>query len=187
MNCHGIFTVQLEEIAEVLDRIDAETFETLAESIVDAPRVFLSGKGRSGFVMQGFTMRLMHLGKSAFLLGDPITPPVAADDLLVLGSASGTTSSLVSAAEKSKDLGSRLACVTIDPDSTLGVMADLVVTVPASSPKASKKANVVNSSQPMGTLFEQALALLCDALVVRLMQRINVDAQTMFKRHANVE
>ena len=139
MNCHEIFTDQLEEIADVLDRVDAETFETLTEAIANAPRVFLSGKGRSDFVMQGFTMRLMHLGKSAFLLGDPITPPVAADDLLVLGSASGTTASLVSAAEKSKDLGSRLACVTIDPDSTLGLIADLVVTVPASSPKALRK------------------------------------------------
>lgn len=187
MNCHEIFTDQLKEITEVLGRIDARTFETLAEAIADAPRVFLSGKGRSGFVMQGFTMRLMHLGKTAFLLGDPITPPVAADDLLMLGSASGTTSSLVSAAEKSRDLGGKLACVTVDPDSTLGQMADLVLTVPASSPKASKKAAVVSSFQPMGTLFEQSLALVCDALVVRLMQQIDVDAQTMFERHANIE
>lgn len=187
MDCHEIFTDQLKEIADVLGRIDAEILEVLAGAIADAPRVFLSGKGRSGFVMQGFAMRLMHLGKSAFLLGDPITPPVAADDLLVLGSASGTTSSLVSAAERARDLESKLVCVTIDPDSALGRMADVVVTVPASSPKAPEKAAVVSSFQPMGTLFEQALALICDALIVRLMQRIDVDAQTMFERHANIE
>ena len=43
------------------------------------------------------------------------------------------------------------------------------------------------SSQPMGSLFEQSLFLLLDALIVMLMEKRDVNADEMFDRHANLE
>jgi D-arabinose 5-phosphate isomerase GutQ len=43
------------------------------------------------------------------------------------------------------------------------------------------------SSQPMGSLFEQGMFLLLDALIVMLMEKRDVNADEMFDRHANLE
>jgi D-arabinose 5-phosphate isomerase GutQ len=39
----------------------------------------------------------------------------------------------------------------------------------------------------MGTLFEQSMFILCDSLILGLMQRTGVNAAQMFERHANLE
>ena len=39
----------------------------------------------------------------------------------------------------------------------------------------------------MGSLFEQSLLILCDSLILTLMQRTGVDAAQMLQRHANLE
>jgi 6-phospho-3-hexuloisomerase len=41
--------------------------------------------------------------------------------------------------------------------------------------------------QPLGTLFEQALLILNDLIILDLMQRMDVDAAQMAERHANLE
>jgi 6-phospho-3-hexuloisomerase len=39
----------------------------------------------------------------------------------------------------------------------------------------------------MGSLFEQSLLLVLDAVVLKLMQKQGTDAAAMFSRHANLE
>jgi 6-phospho-3-hexuloisomerase len=94
---------------------------------------------------------------------------------------------VVVSAQAAEQFGARLAVLTIDRRSMLGELADLVVEVPASSPKLEGRGRGAVSVQPLGTLFEQALALTCDALVSGLMRRLGVSEQAMFARHANVE
>ncbi len=43
------------------------------------------------------------------------------------------------------------------------------------------------SVQPLGTLFEQSMLILCDSLVLALMRRTGVSAAQMFAHHANLE
>ena len=43
------------------------------------------------------------------------------------------------------------------------------------------------SVQPLGTLFEQSLLILCDSLILELMQRSGIGAAQMLERHANLE
>jgi len=50
-----------------------------------------------------------------------------------------------------------------------------------------KYIDVVESMQPMGSLFEQSLSILLDAVVIMLMQRHKLNANDMFRRHANLE
>ena len=76
--------------------------------------------------------------------------------------------------------------VTIDPSSPIGQLADFVIRVPAPSPKASGGGES-SSVQPMGSLFEQSLFILLDALIVMLMEKREINAADMFGRHANLE
>lgn len=181
-----LFLTQTGELAEALSRVDGKSLNALTDAIAGAPHVLLAGRGRSGLVMQGFAMRLMHMDKDAYVLGDATTPATQRDDLLIIGSGSGTTPSLVAASQRATHIGARQALITINPDSTIARNADIVVRIPAPSPKADD-AESITSVQPMGSLFEQAMGLICDAMIIRLMQVMNVSAEQMFARHANIE
>ncbi|MCG6198002.1 SIS domain-containing protein, partial [Anoxybacillus sp. LAT_38] len=68
----------------------------------------------------------------AYVVGETVTPTFEKDDLLIIGSGSGETKSLVSMATKAKSIGGAVAAVTIFPESTIGQLADLVITLPGS-------------------------------------------------------
>jgi 6-phospho-3-hexuloisomerase len=53
----------------------------------------------------------MHMGVAAHMLGDAATPNCGAGDLLLVGSGSGSTASLVSNAARAKALGATVALV----------------------------------------------------------------------------
>ena len=137
--------------------------------------------------MRALAMRLMHFGKKVFVVGDVTTPAIARDDLLLIGSGSGSTGSLQVMAHRARSAGAKILLITIVPNSPIGQLADCVIRVPAPSTKAKDATETVKSVQPMGSLFEQALFLLGDALVLSLMEKHGIDSDRMFTRHANLE
>ncbi|MCC8166931.1 MAG: 6-phospho-3-hexuloisomerase [Planctomycetes bacterium] len=177
----------LDELSSLYARMDDAGVATLVEWLRDESAVFIGGAGRSGLLLRCFAMRLMHMGMRVHFLGDTLTPAAVAGDVLLVGSGSGETESLVAAMRKADRLGLRKALVTTRPDSTMGRMADVVVTLPAPPPKGGGHAEAVTSSQPMGNLFEQGMFLFLDALVMELMAAEAIDSPTMFTRHANLE
>lgn len=193
MNVRELALAVHAETGRALAAVDPAEVERLLERIAGAKRVFLAGAGRSGLAVRAFAMRLMHLGLEAHVLGEVTTPAIAAGDLLVVGSGSGETASLAAAARKARSLGATVALLTIHPASTIGRESAAVVRIPAVTPKAAAAAaavaaeGTVQSIQPMGSLFEQALWLLFDTLVMALMERSGTDASRMFARHANLE
>ena len=62
---------------------------------------------------KSFAMRMMHMGIDAYVIGETVTPNFEKDDILIIGSGSGETKSLVSMAEKAKSIGGTIAAVTI--------------------------------------------------------------------------
>jgi len=175
------------EIDQCLRAVSPEQFDAAVEAIDAAGRVFVAGAGRTGLVMRALAMRLMHLGKTVHVVGDVTTPGIREGDLLVIGSGSGTTGSLRIQAEKAKGIGADILLLTIMSHSPIGTIAEMVVQIPAPSPKADDAANTVESIQPMGSLFEQCLLLLGDFLILALMQRNQQNSDEMFTRHANLE
>lgn len=174
------------ELKNSMERVnDAET-EALVDALLAARAIFLAGAGRSGLMIKAFAMRLMHMGFNAYVVGETVTPNIGAGDLLLIGSGSGETASLVSMANKARKLGARVALATIFPRSSIGSGADVVVAIPAPTPKAKTDAGV-SSIQPMGSLFEQSLLLVLDAVILRLMEKKGLDSDAMFGRHANLE
>ncbi|TVX96247.1 6-phospho-3-hexuloisomerase [Cohnella terricola] len=174
------------ELQRVFALIRKEQTEILMQSILKADRVFVAGAGRSGLMMRAFAMRMMHLGLNVYVVGETTTPNISQGDLLIVGSGSGATGSLVHMAERAKKYQAGVALITIYPESPIGRIADHIVEIAASTPKSEQKAASV-SVQPMGSLFEQVLLLYLDWLVMQGMVAKNKDEGQMFARHANLE
>lgn len=176
----------LGELKGTLGKIDEGQAAQFAQMVHEAPRIFLAGCGRSGLMVRAFAMRCMHMGKTAYVLGDVTTPSIRKGDLLVIASGSGETESLVSHANKAKKLGAKIATVTIYPRATIGRMADCAVWINAPTAKSEEETGV-SSIQPMGSLFEQSLLLFLDGAIVRMMELSGISSEEMFKNHANLE
>lgn len=175
----------LAELQQVLLSVDDTQAEALCGAILAAPKIFVAGSGRSGLSSKAFAMRLMHMGFSVYVIGEIVTPSFHEGDLLIVCSGSGETQGQIIMAQKAKAFGGKLAHVTIAPGSTIGAMADLELFIKAPTPKLSKQG--VDSIQPMASLFEQCLLLTLDILIVKLMHKKGMAAETMFGRHVNLE
>lgn len=179
----------LDELRRTLNQISCDEIDSLVREVTGARRVFVAGAGRSGLAMRSFAMRLAHLGLTVHVVGETTSPAVRSGDLLLIGSGSGVTDRLVHYAGKAAEAGARVAAATADPASPAARLADVVVVIPAPTPKSSKEAigQEQRSGQPMGTLFEQSLGVLLDACVMLLMARLDETGRSMFARHANLE
>src|SRR5690242_18419180 len=83
------------EQVEAIARVDDRAVGALLLAIETANAIFLLGEGRSGLVGRMFAMRLMHLGKQAYVVGETITPAIGRGDLLIAISGSGETGAVV--------------------------------------------------------------------------------------------
>ncbi|SHS25193.1 3-hexulose-6-phosphate isomerase [Mycobacteroides abscessus subsp. abscessus] len=174
------------ELTSVIESIDQSQFEEVTNYIMNAPRIYVKGVGRSGFMMEAFAMRLMHLGFNVHIIGSATTPGANEGDLLIVGTGSGETGSLITYATKAKKLGLKMITLTSFMDSTLGEMADAVLQISTPTPKSTKTSEV-SSVQPMGTLFEQSLLICLDLLILDLMESQSTSVDQMFGNHANLE
>jgi 6-phospho-3-hexuloisomerase len=177
----------LAEVAACVRQVSIEDLARAAELVEFCPRIFVAGAGRSGLCMRALGMRLMHLGKTVHVVGETTTPSIAATDLLILGSGSGRTISLLAMAGQAQRREAKILLFTTDATSPLAELANHRVVIPAPSLKTSAGISGLVSVQPMGSLFEQSLLILCDSLILGLMQRTGVSAAQMLERHANLE
>jgi 6-phospho-3-hexuloisomerase len=174
----------ITELTVSLSQVDEESLARAVDLLEKKERIFVTGAGRSGLCMSAFGNRLMHLGKQAHILGERTTPSAHPGDLLVIGSGSGKTKGLVTAAEKAIELDLEILLITTDLNSPLASLAAHKILIPAPSlDQQSERSSI----QPMGTLFEQTLLILSDILILRLMKRLNVSVDEMRQRHANLE
>ncbi len=186
MNNRDYASVVLNELHHTLSKIDIQKANEFVELVDQAQEVFCAGAGRSGFQVKGFAMRLMHMGINSYVVGETCTPNIRENGLLVICSGSGETKSLVNHANKAKEVGAKIALITINPESTIARLADVVVEISAPSPKSAKQGDI-KSIQPMGSLFEQSEGIFMDISIMMLMEKRNLDSDTMFGRHANME
>ena len=174
------------ELERTISALSDTQGEKLVDAILQAEQVFVAGAGRSGFSVKAFTMRLMHMGYNAYVVGETVTPNITDKDLIIFGSGSGSTGSLVSMAKKAKAVGAKIALVSILEQSPIGELADIIIRIPAPTPKIEQDTGFA-SIQPMGSLFEQSLLLALDSIILMLMEKSDKDSDKMFARHANLE
>ncbi len=188
MNIVEIGLEILNELEGAIKKVDPSQTEALADEIIAANKIFVAGTGRSLLMIRGLAMRLMHLGFKAYVVGETITPAIEPGDLLIIGSGSGETGTLVTMAGKAKKVGAKLALITIYPDSSIGRLADLIVHIVAATTKSDKNSGT-RSIQPGANMFEQSMLLLCDATVIRIIERKQIEDSNanLMKTHANLE
>jgi 6-phospho-3-hexuloisomerase len=176
----------LREIGALLERLRPEELSHFADRLAAAPRVMAFASGRSGFLLRPFIMRLNHLGRSAFFVGDASTPPVAAGDLFLVVSGSGSTGTTLGAAMEAAKLGATVAAIVGSRVSPLGQLAEVLLELPAPH-KRGVAAGGLSSAQTAGSLFEQTAFVLLEGIVLRLFNDSGADREQALARHANLE
>jgi 6-phospho-3-hexuloisomerase len=140
-------------------------------------------------------MRLVHLGLTAHVVGEATAPGLGRGDLLVAASGSGGTKTVLAWADAAKNRGAEVAAITADAESPLARRADISITIPAPSKAEQSPDHPASpgseSLQPGGTLFEQALLVFFDCMVLELGRRRGWSAEelggSLRKRHSNLE
>jgi len=172
------------EIEQAMGLIGEEEAMRLVEAIEAARGVFCTGQGRSGLMIKAFAMRLVHLGLNAWAVGEVTTPAIGPRDLLVAASGSGETRTTLAIMQAAQERGAQTSAITAHPASPVARAADLVLEIrtPITGPAGPRA-----SAQPPGSLFEQALLTVCDALVMVLMRRLGTTEEEMRARHTKLE
>jgi 3-hexulose-6-phosphate synthase/6-phospho-3-hexuloisomerase len=171
----------MNKIAGVLSVTDRSHEDKLTKLLESSSRVFVAGAGRSGLIARFFTMRLMHGGYRAFVVGEIVTPSIRKGDLLIVISGSGETETMMAYTKKAKEQGARIALISTKSSSSIGDLADTLFQV--GTPEQYKK----TVGMPMGTTFELSTLLLLEATVSHIIHTKKIPEEEMRTRHANLE
>ena len=175
----------LADLSVVLNNVQEADIEGFIAAISSAKRVALHGLGREGLQMRGLAMRLFHLGIDAHVVGDMTLPPVGPGDLLIVSAGPGDFTTIEALMNIAKKAGARTAVVTAQASGGAARRADVVLHIPAQT-MANDQAGKL-SVLPMGSLFEVAMMLVFELIVLKLRDRIGETTETMRARHTNLE
>lgn len=175
----------LDEIKIILSSSNFDDIESFVNKIVEADRIVVFGAGRVGLMMKTFAMRLCHLNLNCFFVGDVNLPRTGAGDLIIIGSGSGATKSVVAFTEIAKGKGLDVISITSDSNSLIANMSSSIIHINCETKNIGTKKRF--SIQPMTTLFEQTLLIFLDSLVLVLMKSLDEDHESMLERHNVIE
>ena len=175
----------LSELKTSLDAIDPESVEKLIAAVEAANQVFFVGVGRVMLSLQAISKRWAHLGIRTHLVGEITEPAITKNDLLIVGSGSGTTLFPAAIAQKAHQLGAKVVHIGSNPNSPLREIAEFMVRIPVRTKYYLE--DEIDSEQPMTSLFEQTLLLLGDVIAKMMIDRRKLDMKALWQYHANLE
>lgn len=175
----------LLEVTGAVRCVQESDLHALVDELERAKKIFCVGAGRSGILLQAFCMRLNHLGFEAYMAGGLPCPPVSQGDLIVVASGSGQTRSVAAIVAQGRGAGARVAMFTARNPQSDAIQADVVIHISAPTQLVNHESQV--SRQPMRTLFEQTLFVLCESVVWGLKAKNGIGEAEMAARHANLE
>ena len=198
---------------EITKKIN-KTINKLSDSEIDAMikkiktkgkanKIFVMGVGRSGLVTRMFAMRLVHLGLTAYVVGEIVTPGMTKNDLLIAVSGSGSTKAVISAAKTAKEIGTEILAVTSHPESEVGKLSDIIMDLKVKrgakidikkdyftdqiKGEYTSKRYSTEELTPLGTLFEDTAMIFFEGIIAGLMVELEESDEAMKKRHATLE
>lgn len=175
----------LSELKTSLDAIDPESVEKLIAAVEAAEQVFFVGVGRVMLSLQAIAKRWAHLGIRTHLVGEITEPAITKNDLLIVGSGSGTTLFPAAIAQKAHQLGAKVVHIGSNPNSPLREIAEFMVRIPVRTKYYLE--DEIDSEQPMTSLFEQTLLLLGDVIAKMMIDRRKLDMKALWQYHTNLE
>jgi 6-phospho-3-hexuloisomerase len=181
-----LYAKALHELAAVFDRVDDSHVDQALDRIASAHRIVVFGGGRERLQIMGFAMRLYHMGLPVAVEGDMTTPPVGQGDLFMVTCGPGEISTALALMGVAKQAGASILFLTAQPNSRGASMADFVLTIPAQT-MADDQGEKKSSVLPMGSLFEGALFVLFEIMVLKLRDKLNISPELMRSNHTNLE
>ena len=182
----NLYATALAELGTVFSRLDDNEVNHAVEMIVEANTTVVFAGGRERLQIMGFAMRLFHMGVPAAVEGDMTTPPVGEGDLFIVTCGPGEISTALALMGVAKAAGATILFITAQPDSRGGALADYILTLPAQT-MADDQGEKKTSVLPMGSLFEGALFVLFEVMILKLIARLGITPEEMRARHTNLE
>ena len=177
-----------DQVKKNSDSIDLSQVLKLIDLILEIKsnnrRIFIYGAGRSGFIGMCFAQRLMHLGIKSCFVSDAVTYRYSKEDLLILVSGSGETTSPKAITEEAKEIGGKIALFTGNPKSTIGKLSDLTIKVEG---KSKEDAISKESLAPFTSLFDISTLSILDSIGASLMVLLGITERDIDERHASIE
>ena len=164
----SLFDGALDELRAALAKVDEAEIDHACKMLAAARRIGVHGCGREGLQMKGFAMRLFHLGLPVAVVGDMTMPALGAGDVFFASSGPGETGTVLTLLRTARAAGAANLVITAQ------TMAD---------DQGARRTSVL----PMGSLFEGAMFLLFEIMVLRIKDLLAVDDDAMRARHTNME
>lgn len=174
----------LRELETVALSLDDAQIEAACQTIARARRIVAYGCGREGLMIRALAMRLHHLGLHVAMQGDMATPPLGNGDLFLCSAGPGELSTVTALMGVAQRDGAQVLMITAEPDKPSPRKADQLLVIPAQTMARDLGGT---STLPMGSLFEGAMFLVFEVMVLRLTAILGQTPETMRARHTNME
>ncbi|XP_002983233.2 uncharacterized protein LOC9654494 [Selaginella moellendorffii] len=187
----------LGEISKVFERAQELGLDPVGRMVreIGAGRdrdrqIVLYGVGREGLMLKALAMRLFHLGLKASCVGDMGAPRIGAGDLLICSAGPGpgsfaTVDGILRVANKD---GARVMLLTAQRvDDIAGVDSLVVLPARTMADDVTSGSGDVAGVLPMGSVYEGALFVLFELVVLELRAKLGESVESMRARHTNLE
>lgn len=144
-------------------------------------------------MLKSLCMRLIHLGLSAYVVGDVTTPPIRPLDLLIASAGPGSFSTVDAICKVAKANSATILFLTAQPDQSLSCkefathVAYLPARTMADEVDHGSGGSEVREVLPMGSLYEGAMFVLFEIVVYRLGEVLGETPAAIASRHTNLE
>ncbi len=180
------YQTALDELGTVFSRLNDADVDRACRLIADAKTTVVFGGGRERLQIMGLAMRLYHMGRSVAVEGDMTTPPVGKGDLFLVTCGPGEISTALALMDVAKKAGATIMLITAQPKGRAASYADFVLHLPAQT-MADDQGENRSSVLPMGSLFEGALFVLFEIMILKLVKLLAITPEAMRANHTNLE
>lgn len=182
----SLYDGAIAELSGVFQKIEDEAVDRAVQIIAQARKIVVFGCGREAMQIHGFAMRLFHMGLNVAVVGDMTTPPVGPGDLFIVTVGPGDLSTAWALMGVAQDAGATILFLTAQPQGRCAQRADEILILPAQT-MADDQGAEKTSVLPMGSLYEGALFIVFEVMVLKLKKNLQITAEEMRSRHTNLE
>ena len=113
-------------------------------------------------------------------------PPVGPGDLFIASAGPGELATVTALMRIAREAGADVLFLTAERDTAAAALATEVLTIPAQT-MARDQGPGASAVLPMGSVYEGALFVLFEIMVLELRDRLGETPETMRARHTNLE
>lgn len=174
----------LDELTSISNKVSKNDYEALVTLLQRDSSFYFAGEGRSGLVSKAIAMRLMHAGKTVYVVGETTTPAITTNDILIILSGSGESNQVVHLGKQATECGADVFLVTANKRALHHTWCTKGLHLPAATKH--RHSDEPRTIQPLGNQFDQAAHIILDAAIIDSLPP-SKEQQDMKARHSNME